>query len=69
MLQFLSSHHCATYVKLAFKYFRTPDHVYAIAHGKEAHSNTDRRIAHELLRAGIVHRYRHSHNPSDYVMQ
>jgi hypothetical protein len=67
MIQFLFSRHRSAYIKLAFKHFRTPEHVYNIAHGQEAHGR-DRKIAHDLLRMGIVHRQEHSPNAADYEM-
>jgi hypothetical protein len=59
MFKFLSSSHSGTYFRIALKHFTTPDHVYAIAHGAEVRGN-DRKIAHDLLRAGVVHRFRNS---------
>lgn len=58
MFKFLTARHRATYIALAFKFFTTPWHVYALAHGKSAHgSKKDKKIQHELLDLGIIHRH------------
>ncbi|MBR0037085.1 MAG: hypothetical protein IJP70_05535 [Bacteroidales bacterium] len=68
MLKFLFSRHRSAYIRLAFKFNTTPEHVYKIAHGQSVHGQKDSDIMHELLDLRIVHRHRHSQNPDDYEM-
>ena len=69
MLKFLFARHRATYIRLAFKYWTLPEHVYQLAHGKSHHGGKDSQICHELLELKIVHHHHHSHNPNDYHMK
>ncbi|MBP5765057.1 MAG: hypothetical protein J6W47_08070 [Bacteroidales bacterium] len=68
MFNFLFSHHRSTYIRLAFKFGTTPEHIYKLAHGSEVHGQRDSDIMHELMDLRIVHRHRHSQNPDDYEM-
>lgn len=69
MFNFWFSQHRATYIKLAFRYFTTPGHVYKIAHSRAILHGRDRKIAHRLCKLGIIHRAHHSQKAQDYEMK
>jgi len=56
MFKFLKARHRGVYIKLALKYTVWPERVYKLAHGKHAKKSKDRKISHELLSLGIIHR-------------
>ncbi len=68
MLKVLLAKHRLAYLKLAFKHWTTPGHVYELAHGKQPHGQKDSDICHDLLDMKIVHRHHHSHDPNHYQM-
>ena len=57
MFKFLRARHRKLYISLALKYKVWPEHVYKLAHGKHTKKSKDRRIQHELLNQGIIHRH------------
>lgn len=60
MFKFLKSkRHRGLYLKLAFRYFMSPDHVRRLAHGQEYSTKKEKMVHDILLRQGVVHRHRH----------
>lgn len=59
MFKFLKSKHKGLYVKLAFKYGMTPDHVRKLAHGKEYVNDKEKKVHDALKDVGLVHRSHH----------
>jgi len=68
MFEYLYARHRSDYIRIAFHNWTTPYHVWKLAHGKHPKNKKDRRIVHELLDLGIVHRHLHSNNADDYDM-
>jgi len=60
MFKFLTARHRSTYASLGWKYFVWPEKVYKLAHGKHAKNKKERKIVHELLAIGIIHRHSES---------
>lgn len=58
MFRFLSAKHRWMYIKMAFKYRTSPNHIWKLAHGKSPKGQRDKRILHELLDIGIIYRHR-----------
>lgn len=68
MFEYLFARHRSEYIRIAFRHWTTPKHVWSLAHGKMAKSRKDTKILHELLDLGIVHRHHHSKRAEDYDM-
>lgn len=58
MFKFMKARHKGVYIKLGFKFGVWPERVYRLAHGHHAHNHKDRKISHELLALGIIHRHK-----------
>lgn len=64
LFDYMYSTHRWDYVKLSFRFWTTPRHVYQLAHGLDAKTQKDSDILHELHDLGIIHRHR-SHRHSE----
>lgn len=65
MFEYMFARHRADYVKIAFRHWTTPRHVWALAHGKHAKGHKDTEILHDLLDMGIIHRHNHTHDSEE----
>ncbi len=68
MFKFLTARHRSIYTSIAFKYFVWPEKVYNLAHGKHAKSRKDKKIIHELLAQGVIHRHSDNFTSEDKVV-
>ena len=44
-------------MKLALKYFMSPDHVRRLAHGQEYKTNKEKKVHAVLIDRGLIHRH------------
>lgn len=60
MFKFLKSKkHRGLYLKLALRYFMSPDHVRRIAHGQEYKTDKEKKVHGILMERGLIKRYHH----------
>ncbi len=60
MFKFLKSkRHRGLYMKLALKYFMSPDHVRRLAHGQEYKTKKEKKVHDILMERGLIRRHHH----------
>jgi len=63
MFKFIKSHkHRGLYIKLALKYFMTPDHIRRIAHGQEYETKKEKKVHDILMERGLIRRHQNYDN-------
>ena len=62
MFKFLRAKHRSNYFQLAWKYKLWPERVYNLAHGSRAKTEKEKKVIHDLLNLGIIHRHQNKHD-------
>ncbi len=56
MLDFLFARHRKDYIRLAWQFKASPNRIYRLAHGSKPKTEKEKKILHEMLAIGIIHR-------------